>query len=239
VAAARISCSRLGFNRFNVASRADKDAPKGKDAPHGTFNTCHGVWVSTLKPEAELYIADRTNGRYEVFDLDLNYKRTVAGDFVRNPCCFYQAQGHLFVPDLASLVAIAKGEDPGCGDKGCLVNGRIGMRLKGTFGSGATVWTPYLKGDVWWSTAGADDVAFATNVLSTLRNAGPAVEVGGGVSGQAGAVRHGISRALTEIDAELRGDLKRRGFLTRDARVKERKKAGLKKARKRPQFSKR
>jgi small subunit ribosomal protein S9 len=62
---------------------------------------------------------------------------------------------------------------------------------------------------------------------------------GGGVSGQAGAVRHGISRALTEIDAELRGDLKRRGFLTRDARVKERKKAGLKKARKRPQFSKR
>jgi small subunit ribosomal protein S9 len=62
---------------------------------------------------------------------------------------------------------------------------------------------------------------------------------GGGISGQAGAVRHGISRALTEIDAELRGDLKRRGFLTRDARVKERKKAGLKKARKRPQFSKR
>ncbi|MFN8159523.1 MAG: 30S ribosomal protein S9 [Solirubrobacterales bacterium] len=62
---------------------------------------------------------------------------------------------------------------------------------------------------------------------------------GGGVSGQAGAVRHGIARALTEIDAELRGDLKRRGFLRRDARVKERRKAGLKKARKRPQFSKR
>ena len=62
---------------------------------------------------------------------------------------------------------------------------------------------------------------------------------GGGISGQAGAVRHGISRALTEIDPELRGDLKRRGFLTRDARVKERRKAGLKKARKRPQFSKR
>lgn len=62
---------------------------------------------------------------------------------------------------------------------------------------------------------------------------------GGGVSGQAGAVRHGIARALTEIDAELRGDLKRRGFLTRDARVKERRKAGFKKARKKPQFSKR
>jgi small subunit ribosomal protein S9 len=62
---------------------------------------------------------------------------------------------------------------------------------------------------------------------------------GGGIGGQAGAVRHGIARALTEIDPELRGDLKRRGFLTRDARVKERRKAGLKKARKRPQFSKR
>ena len=62
---------------------------------------------------------------------------------------------------------------------------------------------------------------------------------GGGVSGQAGAVRHGIARALTEVDPELRGELKRRGFLTRDARVKERRKAGLKKARKRPQFSKR
>jgi len=62
---------------------------------------------------------------------------------------------------------------------------------------------------------------------------------GGGISGQAGAVRHGIARALTEIDPELRGDLKKRGFLTRDARVKERRKAGLKKARKRPQFSKR
>jgi small subunit ribosomal protein S9 len=62
---------------------------------------------------------------------------------------------------------------------------------------------------------------------------------GGGIGGQAGAIRHGVARALTEIDSELRGDLKRRGFLTRDARVKERRKAGLKKARKRPQFSKR
>ena len=62
---------------------------------------------------------------------------------------------------------------------------------------------------------------------------------GGGVSAQAGALRHGISRALLEADPNLRGELKKRGFLTRDARVKERKKAGLKKARKRPQFSKR
>lgn len=62
---------------------------------------------------------------------------------------------------------------------------------------------------------------------------------GGGVSSQAGALRHGISRALLQADPNLRGELKRRGFLTRDPRVKERKKAGLKKARKRPQFSKR
>jgi small subunit ribosomal protein S9 len=62
---------------------------------------------------------------------------------------------------------------------------------------------------------------------------------GGGVAAQAEALRHGISRALIVADPNLRGELTRRGFLTRDPRVKERKKAGLKKARKRPQFSKR
>ncbi len=62
---------------------------------------------------------------------------------------------------------------------------------------------------------------------------------GGGISGQAAAVRHGIAKALTEIDPNLRPELKKRGLLTRDARVKERRKAGLKKARKKPQFSKR
>ena len=62
---------------------------------------------------------------------------------------------------------------------------------------------------------------------------------GGGVSGQAGAARHGIARGLTEAVPELRQELKKRGFLTRDSRAKERRKAGLKKARKRPQFSKR
>jgi small subunit ribosomal protein S9 len=62
---------------------------------------------------------------------------------------------------------------------------------------------------------------------------------GGGVSAQANALRHGIARALVEADPALRSELKRRGYLTRDPRVKERKKAGLKKARKRPQFSKR
>ena len=62
---------------------------------------------------------------------------------------------------------------------------------------------------------------------------------GGGLSGQAGAIRHGIARALLEADAELRGALKKAGFLTRDPRMKERKKYGLKAARRAPQFSKR
>ncbi|PYZ95622.1 30S ribosomal protein S9 [Alteribacter lacisalsi] len=62
---------------------------------------------------------------------------------------------------------------------------------------------------------------------------------GGGYTGQAGAIRHGISRALLEADPEYRTSLKRAGFLTRDARMKERKKYGLKAARRAPQFSKR
>ena len=62
---------------------------------------------------------------------------------------------------------------------------------------------------------------------------------GGGLSGQAGAVRHGISRALLQFDENLRGALKKAGFLTRDPRMKERKKYGLKAARRAPQFSKR
>ena len=85
-----------------------------------------------------------------------------------------------------------------------------------------------------------------TTVLAPLRLAGLEgsydirVRVhGGGSSGQAGAVRHGIARALVEADPNLRVPLKRAGFLARDARIVERKKAGLHKARKAPQFSKR
>lgn len=62
---------------------------------------------------------------------------------------------------------------------------------------------------------------------------------GGGFTGQAGAIRHGISRALLDADSDYRAALKKAGFLTRDPRMKERKKPGLKKARKAPQFSKR
>ena len=63
--------------------------------------------------------------------------------------------------------------------------------------------------------------------------------IGGGVSGQAGAIRHGITRALMDYDETLRGALRKAGFVTRDAREVERKKVGLRKARKRPQYSKR
>ena len=83
-------------------------------------------------------------------------------------------------------------------------------------------------------------------VTSPLRLAGKDKDLdvmarieGGGVSGQAGALRHGIARALIELDPELRPLLKKEGFLTRDPREKERRKYGLKKARKAPQYSKR
>ncbi|WP_425445951.1 30S ribosomal protein S9 [Dethiothermospora halolimnae] len=78
------------------------------------------------------------------------------------------------------------------------------------------------------------------NITDTLDKYDVIVNVnGGGFTGQAGAIRHGISRALLKADGELRPVLKKAGFLTRDPRMKERKKYGLKKARRAPQFSKR
>jgi small subunit ribosomal protein S9 len=83
-------------------------------------------------------------------------------------------------------------------------------------------------------------IAQPLRLTNTLNQYNVMVSVrGGGASGQAGAVRHGIARALTVADAELRPLLKRAGLLTRDARVKERKKPGLKRARKAPQYTKR
>ena len=77
-------------------------------------------------------------------------------------------------------------------------------------------------------------------LTETLNNVDVVVNIyGGGKTGQAGAIRHGITRALMEFRPELRADLKKAGFVTRDARKKERKKYGLKKARRAPQFSKR
>ena len=77
-------------------------------------------------------------------------------------------------------------------------------------------------------------------VLTSQGNFDVLVNVsGGGLTGQAGAIRHGISRALCKVDPDLRDSLKKAGFLTRDPRMKERKKYGLKAARRAPQFSKR
>ena len=77
-------------------------------------------------------------------------------------------------------------------------------------------------------------------LTETLNNVDVVVNIyGGGKAGQAGAIRHGITRALIEFRPELRAELKKAGFLTRDPRMKERKKYGLKKARRAPQFSKR
>ena len=97
-------------------SRFDKDFKHiktfgGKGATNETFNTCHGIWVSTLKSEPEVYIADRANGRYQVYTPELEYKRTIKGDYIRNPCCFYQHDGHLYIPDLKCIVAIIDAKD--------------------------------------------------------------------------------------------------------------------------------
>jgi hypothetical protein len=103
--------SRFDKNFKHIRTIGGKSPKAGKQAEHGTFNTCHGIWVNTLKKSGpEIYIADRHNDRLEVFDPELNYKRTLADD-VRNPCCFYQHQGHLFIPDLASKVTILDADD--------------------------------------------------------------------------------------------------------------------------------
>ena len=87
----------------------------------------------------------------------------------------------------------------------------------------------------------AQNIATSTATAGLLGSGGVDIagSAGGGITGQAGAIRHGISRALLEINSEYRAILKSSGFLTRDSRMKERKKYGLKKARKAPQFSKR
>lgn len=91
---------------------------------------------------------------------------------------------------------------------------------------------------------GLDTLKYIVNQPLVLTNTMSSYDVkvnvyGGGLTGQAGAIRHGISRALIKVDDNLRSILKKEGFLTRDPRMKERKKYGLKKARRAPQFSKR
>ena len=114
----------------------------------------------------------------------------------------------------------------------------------------ARVYLSAGKGEITINGRSIDDY-FGTDILKTIVRQPLAVTdtegkfdinvtvKGGGTTGQAGAVRHGISRALLQADAEYRPALKKEGFLTRDPRMKERKKYGLKKARRAPQFSKR
>ncbi|MBU6399892.1 MAG: twin-arginine translocation signal domain-containing protein [Verrucomicrobia bacterium] len=126
----RVSHFDKHFRHLRTIGRHTAKNQIGPDAPHGTFNTCHGIWISTLHDEPEAYIADRHNDRIEVFDLDLNYKRTLKGD-VRNPCCLYQHAGHLYVPDLASRVTIFDGSDRAVaqlGDGKGVPNGSMGVK---------------------------------------------------------------------------------------------------------------
>ncbi|HEX3798345.1 MAG TPA: twin-arginine translocation signal domain-containing protein [Verrucomicrobiae bacterium] len=83
----------------------------GPGKEHGQFNTCHGVWINTLQPEPEVYIADRANGRIEVYSLALDYRRTVLEGDVRNPCCFFQHKDKIYIPDLDSRVTVMDAHD--------------------------------------------------------------------------------------------------------------------------------
>jgi autotransporter family porin len=129
------------------------------------------------RPHSDRNIGARISGTNVLASVEAGLPITLGAGIAVEPQAqfIYQHLGLNGTQDGLSSIGFASSD---------VVNGRIGMRLTGTLGSGGTVWTPYLKGDVWWRTAGADDVAFATNVLSTLRNAGPAVEVGGGASGR-------------------------------------------------------
>ncbi|HZV33636.1 MAG TPA: 6-bladed beta-propeller [Verrucomicrobiae bacterium] len=83
----------------------------GPGKEHGKFNTCHGIWINTLRHKPEVYIADRANGRIEIYSMELDYKRTILDGIVRNPCCFYQHKEFIYIPDLASRVTIIDRED--------------------------------------------------------------------------------------------------------------------------------
>jgi len=101
----RVSRFDKNFKHIKTIGEHTAKDKVGPEAPHGTFNTCHGIWVNTLKGEPEIFIADRHNDRLEVYSMELDYQRTLAGD-VRNPCCFYQFKQQLFIPDLGARVTI-------------------------------------------------------------------------------------------------------------------------------------
>jgi len=103
----KVSRFDKNFTHIKTIGTKTEKGSVGPNAPHGTFNTCHGVWVNTIRKdtEPEIFIADRHNDRIEVYSLAPDYKRTLQGD-VRKPCCFYQHKDKLFVPDLASRVTV-------------------------------------------------------------------------------------------------------------------------------------
>jgi hypothetical protein len=97
----RVSRFDKNFNHIKTIGSPGKE--------HGQFKTCHGVWIRTQSKEPEVYIADRANGRLEIFSMDLEYRRTI-GD-MRAPCCFYEHDGHLFIPELTARVTILDRDD--------------------------------------------------------------------------------------------------------------------------------
>jgi peptidylamidoglycolate lyase len=106
----RVSRFDKNFKHIKTIGEKTAKGSEGPNAPHGTFNTCHGIWINTLKSEPEVYIADRHNDRIEVYSLELEYKRTISGE-IRTPCCFYQHKDKIFVPELNSRASIFDKDD--------------------------------------------------------------------------------------------------------------------------------
>lgn len=102
----RVSRFDKNFKHIKTIGERTKKAQIGKNAPSGTFNVCHGVWIVLhKKKEPEVWIADRHNDRIEIYDLNLDFKRRIT-EHVRTPCCFYQHKDLIFVPELAARVSI-------------------------------------------------------------------------------------------------------------------------------------
>lgn len=106
-------CEGYGGNQVHVFSaqgKYKKTIGKPGSGP-GEFKTPHGIWVDTRKSEPELYVADRANGRVQIFSLDGEWKREIKDGIVRNPCCFYEFKGKMFVPDLNKRVTVLDEHD--------------------------------------------------------------------------------------------------------------------------------
>lgn len=107
-------CEGYGGNmvhQFTAEGKFIRTIGKPGSGP-GEFKVCHGIWVDTRKKEGpELYVADRHNDRVQIFTMEGILKRTIADEIVRNPCCFYQFKGKMYIPDLAARVTILDEHD--------------------------------------------------------------------------------------------------------------------------------